>query len=288
MIQDFKQFDLFGHVVFAKAIVKPPFRFTAEMPNDACFYYIISGENKMMTSESNIVLKADNGLVMQCGNYFADFLETQNEAHCEAIAIHFPVEVLRTIYDKELPDFVQNINQVEPIGYMKTTSSVMLKKYIESLKFYFDHPELVSEELLKLKLKELILLLAKTDKAGQISNYLSRLFTKTELKFNLLINEHLYDNLSVDDLATLSNLSLSTFKREFQKAYNDSPARYIRNKRLNKSAELLENTELRITDIAYDCGFSDVAHFSKSFHKAYSCSPSEYRLSQKHKSLNES
>ena len=37
MIQDFKEFNLFGKRTFAKAIIRPPFKFAAEMPNEACF-----------------------------------------------------------------------------------------------------------------------------------------------------------------------------------------------------------------------------------------------------------
>ena len=59
---------------------------------------------------------------------------------------------------------------------------------------------------------------------------------------------------------------------------NSSPAKYIRQKRLEKAATLLKSTSLRIADIAYDCGFVDQAHFSKLFQRAYSLSPSSYRL----------
>jgi AraC-like DNA-binding protein len=78
----------------------------------------------------------------------------------------------------------------------------------------------------------------------------------------------------------MTNLSLSSFKREFKKNYGDSPASYIRNKRLEKSAELLRISEERITDIAFDCGFNDLATFSKLFHDKYNTSPSNYRLDQ--------
>ena len=76
----------------------------------------------------------------------------------------------------------------------------------------------------------------------------------------------------------MTHLSLSSFKREFKKNYNDTPARYIRTKRLEKAAELLRISEERITDIAFDCGFTDLANFSKLFHKKFSNSPSNYRL----------
>ena len=139
---------------------------------------------------------------------------------------------------------------------------------------------MVSEELLKLKLKEIILLLAKTDNAAAIRDLLSRLFNKADIDFKQVIEANIYNNLSLDELALLCNMSLSTFKREFDKNYDSSPAKYIRKRKLAKAAELLKNTNNRISDVAYDCGFSDLSHFSKSFQKAYQLSPTDYRLNQ--------
>ncbi|MDF1518813.1 MAG: helix-turn-helix transcriptional regulator [Lutibacter sp.] len=70
------------------------------------------------------------------------------------------------------------------------------------------------------------------------------------------------------------------FKREFKKNYNDSPANYLRNKKLDKAAELLLVSEERITDIAFDCGFNGLANFSTLFHDKFGCAPSSFRLAQ--------
>ncbi|MEL6989852.1 MAG: helix-turn-helix transcriptional regulator, partial [Bacteroidota bacterium] len=83
----------------------------------------------------------------------------------------------------------------------------------------------------------------------------------------------------------LCNLSLSTFKRTFKEHYASSPAKYIKKRKLERAKKLLLSSNLRISDIAYDCGFSDLAHFSKSFLQAYSSSPRDFRLNQKANSL---
>jgi transcriptional regulator GlxA family with amidase domain len=62
--------------------------------------------------------------------------------------------------------------------------------------------------------------------------------------------------------------------------YNDSPASYIKNRRLEKAAELLLVSNERISDIAFDCGFNDVANFTKSFSEKYHATPTNYRLNQ--------
>ena len=160
-----------------------------------------------------------------------------------------------------------------------------MKNYIESLLYYFDNPILVNEDLVKLKLKEIIMLLHKTDKLGMVNELISGIFNPKEIEFKEIIETHLYNNLKLEELAALCGLSLSTFKREFVKQYKSSPAKYIKQRRLEKAAELLRISNLRISDIAYDTGFQDLAHFSKSFVKVYGCPPTAYRVNHSDKSL---
>lgn len=277
MIKDVRQFDLYGKQTFVKAVVKPPFRFIAEMQNEACFYYVIRGCADVITPTKRIKMDAMEGLVMQCGNYFNEFLESNNIEYCEAIAIHLHEDVLKMLYDKEFPDFLLNVKKITPVNYNKIKASELIKNYISSLQFYFENPELVSEEILKLKVKELLILLAKTDNAEMIHSLIAGMFTKTEIDFKEVIEANLYNNFSLEELATLSHLSLSSFKREFVKHYNTSPAKYIKKRKLQRAAKLLKATRLRISDIAFDCGFTDLAHFSKSFQKVYEQTPSEFR-----------
>lgn len=74
---------------------------------------------------------------------------------------------------------------------------------------------------------------------------------------------------------------MSSFKREFAKLYNDSPANYIKTKKLEKAAELLLVSDQRITEIAFDCGFNDLANFTKSFNDKYNTTPTNYRVQQR-------
>jgi len=51
----------------------------------------------------------------------------------------------------------------------------------------------------------------------------------------------------------------------------------MKNKRLDKAAELLSSTNMRISEICYKTGFGDPTHFTKSFSEKFNISPSEYR-----------
>jgi AraC-like DNA-binding protein len=112
---------------------------------------------------------------------------------------------------------------------------------------------------------------------------ISSLFSPKEHSFKEIIDAHVFSNLSVEELAQLASLSVSSFKREFSRIYGDSPAHYLKKKKLQRAEELLLVSELRISDIAFDCGFNEVAHFSKSFKEKHGVSPTTYRLSQKGK-----
>ncbi|MBL4624272.1 MAG: helix-turn-helix transcriptional regulator [Flavobacteriales bacterium] len=78
-------------------------------------------------------------------------------------------------------------------------------------------------------------------------------------------------------LALTLSIIESSFKRDFKKYFNESPAKYFKNKKLTKAAELLARTSLLISEIAWDCGFENAAHFSTSFTDKYSQSPRNYR-----------
>ena len=278
MIKGHQQFDLFNKKVFEKAVIEPPFRIMADMPNEACFYYVVQGEAAVLSASGSAKCLVNEGFVLKCGTYFNEYFARSTADYCEAIAIHFYPEVLKMIYDRELPDFLNYVKKLQPVRFEHIPASSMLANYIESLQFYFNNPALVSDELLKLKLKELILLLAKTDNVQTILSLLNGLFTSFEIDFKEVIESNLYNDLSLEELAILSGHSLSTFKREFKRHYHDQPpAKYIKNRRLLRAAELLKATSLRISDIAFDCGFKDLAHFSKSFQKKFGSPPSYFR-----------
>lgn len=286
MILEQKKYDLYGKKIFEKIVVVPPFKKPNPMPNEACFLFIIEGTNISISEIEKMEVHAKESVLIKCGNYIAKMLPSVESETYEAIAVHFHPDVLKKIYESELPKFLQNSGNNYNTSMVKLKSSQLLMMYIDSILFYFENPELVNEELLVLKLKELILLLNQTKDAPIVKQILTSLFSPISYSIKQIIDSHIYSDLSIDDLARLANLSLSSFKREFKKIFDDSPAKYIKRKKLERASELLLISNQRISDIAYDCGFNDLAHFSKSFQEKYNISPSNYRLTQKDKSLN--
>ncbi|MDR6552899.1 AraC family transcriptional regulator [Paenibacillus qinlingensis] len=97
-------------------------------------------------------------------------------------------------------------------------------------------------------------------------------------------SNHLSDPLSVQDMASRANLSISRFGFLFKQRYGTSPHQYLLQMRIHHAKELLTNTELSHESISDYCGFADLHHFSKIFKQRTGTTPGEHRKTTKNPS----
>lgn len=278
MIKSYQFFKIEERTILERAVLIPPFTASNVMPDEACFLFTRQGESRIIGPATQLRMQSNEGIVMKCGSYLNKWLKTTPDPEpCEAIAIHFNKEIIKEAFDGRIPDFIARDKSKDRICIQKVQVDAMLKNYMESLVFYFNNPSLVNDELLYLKVKELILMLAKTESSAQLLSIFQGLFDPEVFGFKEIVTNNLYENLNLEDWALLTGLSVSTFKRKFSDAFGDSPARYVRSKKLEKASEMLRHSTKRISDIAYECGFEDVAYFSKSFSNKFNLTPSDYR-----------
>ncbi len=91
------------------------------------------------------------------------------------------------------------------------------------------------------------------------------------------IQEHYDKELTLEQIAKSALISKSECLRCFRQTIGISPMHYIRQLKMQKAAELLKSTSLKISEIAERCGFSDLSYFSKTFRIEHGCTPKEYR-----------
>lgn len=94
------------------------------------------------------------------------------------------------------------------------------------------------------------------------------------------INEHFAENLSVEQLASMANLSQYHFIRTFRRETGFTPHEYIVNIRMNNAKYLLKNSSLSVKDICFRTGFSCESIFCSAFKKHHGLTPSAYRESE--------
>lgn len=278
MVIDHQKFDFGDNCLIEKVIIQAPFRFAVNFRDEACFIYFAEGQTKINSASGQTPIAHQESVLLKCGSYFADLLKYSDADRFEILVFHLYPGMLRKIYKNEIPAFLKPSKN---LFIDKLATDEVIKKFIESLYFYFDNPVLISDELLELKIKELVLLLVRSKNAESVVSLFAELFNPRNLNIKEVVNNHLFSNLTIDDLANLSNLTVSTFNRAFQTIFHDTPANYIKTKRLERAKELLSVSSLSISEIAFQTCFNDVTHFSRSFRAIYQCSPTEYKLSLK-------
>ncbi len=281
MISEHQQYDLFGKTLLEVLVLKPPFIYQMPAAENACFHYMLENEMQYKIDEKQVNVGHKESVLLNCRTVGNQMTSMSSASQNKLIIVHFHPTILKKIYDRELPRLLQQPkNAVSNKTSERINNDFLIQKYIEGLLFYFENPLLVNEDILVLKLKEIIILLSQTKNAEAVQMILAQLFSPTIYSFKQIIEANLFSAITLNELADYCNLSLSSFKREFAKHYNDTPANYIKSKRLEKAAELLMVSNMRITDIAFECGFNELANFTKSFHDRFGITPSNYRLNQ--------
>jgi len=277
---DVKTIELFGKPLFNLVTMSDPIKMATSMPEDeAGFVYILKGGCINYSETEELRLSQKQAVLAKCGNSTFSTITLEGKTEYQAIVVKFHKDILEALYHNSSSPFEGASSHELTINSTKIESSILLEQYINSLVTLFDNPELTSEELLKLKLKELIIHLLNAENSPQVLGIMTNLYKKKIFDFKEIINAHICSSLGIEELAQLTNQSLSTFKKTFKQIYNDTPNNYLIGKRIEKVAELLPLSNDSISNIAYDCEFKTLAHMSRVFKAKYGISPSEFRLS---------
>lgn len=248
------------------------------MQEEACFLYQIQAKNILYSSSQKIRLGSQEAVVMKCGNYISKYLPLKTPGPSEVVVVHFYPEMLRKIYKNDLPDFLQQVGVSTGMLISQVSMDELIQGYIKSILFYFENPSLVTEELISLKIKELILLLVRTEENSQKIRMIFReLFSPTQVNFLDVIESNLYEDLSLQELAGLCEMSLASFNRKFNEIFKESPAHYLKKEKIEKAKRLLLGTDMRVTEVSWDCGFGDLSHFTKVFKSMTGMTPLKFR-----------
>ncbi|HVW29146.1 MAG TPA: AraC family transcriptional regulator [Polyangiaceae bacterium] len=95
------------------------------------------------------------------------------------------------------------------------------------------------------------------------------------------VAEHLNEELSVVELASLVGLSTRQFSVFFRRAFGASPHQYVIAQRVAEAARLLHDGESSVTEIAFRVGFCSQTHLSTAFRRVYGTTPLRYALQRR-------
>ncbi len=91
---------------------------------------------------------------------------------------------------------------------------------------------------------------------------------------NKVLLQSLYHPVNLSQMASLSYMSLATFKRRFKATYGVSPKAWLRDQRLQAAYFHLKTNKEKISDVLTHLGFNNFSHFSYLFRKTFHTAPS--------------
>ncbi len=212
--------------------------------------------------------------------------------NCELIVLYFKLRAQKegVTSHASLNDFVEYIED-ESVGsfvYLKLGKKNDIINVIKRILRERMKPQIWGDFISCLLVMELFVLLSRTLKQEWEQSAKNR-----NLKLHELLNiakEYIDNNyakdLTLSQVAKYIYLSDSYFAHSFKDKFGISPKSYILKIRIEEAKELLENTDMKIADVAHSVGFSSQQRFNDIFKKYTEVTPLKFRQLKKHEKLN--
>lgn len=234
------------------------------------FSFLQVGKKQVHFAGTAVAVNKDQSLLLKKGNWlWTELLDTEAIYYCK----------LFFFSEKKLTDFLSKYtNNVKPykedVPYFVIENDDYIGSFINSLSSSTFINHIYSSALLDLKFEEIMLYLL--NKYGnEFEFYLHSLISKEVSPFKEIVESKIHSNLKLEEIAFLCNMSLSTFKRHFTTEYNASPGKWLQDKRLQKAKELLQEGNLKASDIYLDIGYNNLSNFSIAFKNKFGVSPTD-------------
>ncbi len=248
--------------------VNSNYKHTFEIPCNL-LNIVYSGRKVLHTVDGDIEVKPGEAFFMTKGEYVMS--EVTGEEDYECLLIFFDHHLTKKLI-AELPFKLNSKNSKDIKSTFKFRMNNFLQNSANTLKEYLEDKPKFSDELISLKLKELILLLLGTKEKENFISFCQNLtLDKSDLKSFMEAN--FQRDLTIEDFAKISGRSLSGFKSEFKSIFDETPMKWILKKRVEKGKFLIQELGYDVGTAALSVGFKTHAHFTRVYKAQYNTTP---------------
>ncbi|MEM7660334.1 MAG: hypothetical protein AAF399_29785, partial [Bacteroidota bacterium] len=185
-----------GRPLFQVAKMRSPSSLNNALNEVACFFYVLQGANQVIDGNGLYRSDSKEGLLKSCGNFISHYLPDEEiKSDFEAIVIFLYPDMLRDIYQDQLPKLSLHQGKAQPPK--RVVGNELVEKFIDGLFIYFEHEELMDEELAKLKVKELVMILLKSNYFEGVVEFFQGLFSPKALSFREIVENNLLNPLNL-------------------------------------------------------------------------------------------
>ncbi|MCC9041263.1 AraC family transcriptional regulator [Myroides sp. M-43] len=236
------------------------------------FSFLIEGTKEVVHNNANVAIDSSKFILMQAGHcLMTERLSTIN--NYRSILLFFTNEaILNFLIKNNIPyNNIANHNSVHTFNY-----DDFIRRFAFSLLDINKLNNPTKNKLLTLKLEEILLYLIELYSVDFLLSFTINNNNQIQ-KFTQTIESNILNKLTLNELAFLCNMSLSSFKREFKKHYAESPSRWFQSKRLEYAHTLLSQKNKTVSEIYLEIGYESASSFIQAYKAKYGTTPTQHR-----------
>lgn len=233
------------------------------------FVYVLEGRKGWRSAEGEVLLEQGQAAFMRKGANIVDqYLE---QPFCVVIFFLTDAFICATLRASGIE---RRMHGEHPPSVVRLHAGALLDGFFHGMLPYFRESLVAKPELLELKFRELLLAVVHDPhNAALLSYFCSLLHDPAQERVRRVMEDNYSFNLQLEDYARMSGRSLSAFKRDFGEVFGAAPGKWLRERRLQRARTMLLGGGLQVSEVAFQCGFENLSHFSRTFKEAYGVTP---------------
>ncbi len=244
--------------------------------------YVVRGTKHIYYGDACHTVSKGEIFYMGVGNHYVEDIPEEGRPFEQVIVYYSPELLQRTLLYLNMNYSINISNshscdRCRRLNHVSTEASSTLRSFFTHAVSYLQDDNFMHDEAAEnIKLTELMYLIVSQSDGCLKSKILSNMDASRD-NFEQIIYSHIFCDISIEELSTLCNRSLTSFKKEFKRHFYMPPHRWFIRQRLMQSRLLLISTSKSISEIGIECTFPNTSHFIKLFKKEYGTTPAIYR-----------
>ncbi len=238
---------------------------------------ILSGKKTIIDVSNITSLETGELMLSSKGSYLIHQALPENGLF-KSIVLYFTNDFLTDFLIK-YDGLLKNEKQIVKTPYLVYQQDPFIKNYVSSLQELMLSLEINSIEFKLIKVEELLLYLLRTNPKKLLSLSVS-VKDDADMAVKKAAESAIGTQNTVEELAFLCNMSLSTFKRRFIKLYGLPPQKWMVQQKMLMAANLLKHPDERSGSIFEKLGYENQSSFIKAFKQQYGITPKAFQEAQ--------
>ncbi|MGC4104392.1 helix-turn-helix domain-containing protein [Ferruginibacter sp.] len=230
--------------------------------------WFISGETKIIQADAEYIFKAGDIFLIPRNQLTTVINYPKDGLPHKTVAMHLTMERLKQFYSG-----IDVVHKHIASKIRRFSDHPLLESCFTSLLPYFDMKDTFPADIAALKITEAISILRLIDK--DIDTVLANFEEPGKIDLVSFMEKNFMFNMPMEKIGYLTGRSLTTFKRDFKKAFNTTPQKWLTQKRLELAHYQFAEKKKKPIEVYYEVGFENLSHFSYAFKKHFGYSPSE-------------